>query len=167
MLTAEKIKKILNLTAHPKEGGFFNETYRSSLLIPNNMLGDNYKGDRNISTSIYYLLTPDTFSEIHTLISDEIFHFYLGDPIEMLQLYPDGTGKIFTLGTDLESGMFPQVIVKQGVWQGSRLKHGGKFGLMGTTVSPGFDFTDYKQGHATELIHKYPKFTDMIQALTR
>ena len=84
--------------------------------------------------------------------SDEIFHFYLGDPVEMLQLLPDGRGKTVTIGLDLRAGMMPQVVVPRGVWQGSRLVAGGKFALLGCTVAPGFDFADYEHGRRTDLI---------------
>jgi hypothetical protein len=114
MITADQIKTLLNLKSHPQEGGYFIETYRSLESIPEEALPDRYKGYRSYATAIYYLLTPETFSSIHRLQSDEIFHFYLGDPVEMLQLFPDGSGKIFILGTDILNGMKPQLIVPRG-----------------------------------------------------
>ena len=103
---------------------------------------------------------------MHRLQSDEIFHFYLGDPVEMLQLSPDGTGQTVVLGSDLRVGMQPQVVVPRGVWQGSRLVAGGKFALLGCTVAPGFDFADYEHGRRTDLIRLYPQFREKIVALT-
>lgn len=104
---------------------------------------------------------------MHRLNSDEIFHFYLGDPIEMLQLWPDGTGRTLMLGSDLLEGMQPQVVVPTGIWQGARLLKSGRFALLGTTVSPGFEFADYESGQREELIKSYPKFRELIIALTR
>jgi predicted cupin superfamily sugar epimerase len=121
MLTADQIKTLFNLKPHPEEGGFFVETYRSTETLSRELLPNRYKGDRSFSTAIYYLLTPGTFSTIHRLRSDEVFHFYLGDPVEMLQLWPDGSGRILILGSDILNGMEPQVIVPRGVWQGARL----------------------------------------------
>src|SRR5262245_49933132 len=141
MPTAESIIQLLNLQPHPKEGGFFRETYRSATNLP---------GERSLSTAIYYLLTPETFSEMHKLPGDELFHFYLGDPVEMLHLLADGSGTIVELGTDLASRMKPQIIVPGGVWQGSRLKPGGQFALLGTTMAPGFDYADYVSGSRAE-----------------
>jgi hypothetical protein len=109
----------------------------------------------------------DCFSEMHRLGGDEIYHFYLGDPVEMLHLYPDGTGKRVLLGTNLKAGMYPQVLVPAGVWQGARLAPGGKFALMGTTMSPGFEYKDYKSGGRKELINFYPGFEELIATLTR
>jgi predicted cupin superfamily sugar epimerase len=180
-MIAEEIIALLKLKPHPKEGGFYSETYRAGETIPASVLPARYAGPRAFGTCIYYLLTASTFSAMHRLQSDEIFHFYLGDSVEMLQLLPDGTGKTVVLGSDLRIGMQPQVIVPRGVWQGSRLVAGGppswstreplrrgegKFALLGCTVAPGFDFADYEQGRRSDLIGSYPKFREKIVALT-
>ena len=167
MLTADEIISILHLEPHPREGGFFAETYRSAETLGEHLLPSRYHGARAFSTAIYYLLTPDTFSEIHRLATDEIFHFYLGDAAEMLQLGPDSTAKVLRIGTDLLCGETPQVIVRRGVWQGTRLAAGGRFALLGTTVAPGFDFADYETGRREELIKHFPLHRELITALTR
>ena len=156
----------LKLKPHPREGGYFAESYRSTEIIPQDALDGRYASRRHHATAIYYLLTPDTYSELHRLASDEIFHFYLGDAVEMLQLFPDGGGKIITLGNDILSGMSPQVVASRGVWQGSRMKKGGKYALLGTTVSPGFEYQDYESGSRAKLIGLYPQFNEEIKALT-
>lgn len=165
-MDAQEIIRILGLQPHP-EGGYFAETYRADDSLPRDALSRDYPGPRSVSTAIYYLLTPDIFSEIHSLRSDEIFHFYTGDPVQMLQLWPDGSGEVVRLGTDLGAGMRPQVVVPAGVWQGSRLAPGGSFALLGCTVAPGFDYADYEAGKREDLLYLYPKFEDMIRALTR
>ena len=165
-MTAEEIVAWLKLKPHPKEGGFFSETYRAGETIPANILPARYSGPRAFGTCIYYLLTPLTFSAMHRLQSDEVFHFYLGDPVEILQLWPGGTGKTVVLGPDLRAGMQPQVIVPHGVWQGSRLISGGKYALLGCTVAPGFDYADYEHGRRSDLIGSYPEFREKIMALT-
>lgn len=167
MITTDQIINILHLKPHPEEGGYFVETYRSAENIPEEAFPFRYKGIRPYSTAIYYLLTPETFSAIHRLQSDEIFHFYLGDPAEMLQLWPDGSGRMVILGSDILNGMQPQLIVPRGVWQGSRLLKGGRFALLGTTVSPGFEFTDYVTGQRKDLVKSYPQFEDLIISLTK
>ncbi len=167
MPTADQIVALLNLTPHPREGGYFRETYRSLETISEKTLPSRYKGMRSFATAIYYLLTPETFSAMHRLQSDEIFHFYLGDPVEMLQLSPDGTGRSLILGSDLLNGMQPQVIVPKGVWQGARLLSGGNIALLGTTVSPGFEFADFETGRRDDLIKSYPQFREWIIALTK
>jgi len=125
MLTIHEITARLGLQPHP-EGGYFAEVYRAEDTFGAEALPARYGGPRAASTAIYYLLTPDTFSALHRIVSDEVFHFYLGDAVEMLQLTPDGAGRVVTLGTDLAAGAQPQVVVPRGVWQGARLKAGGR-----------------------------------------
>jgi hypothetical protein len=160
IMTADEIKQRLNLKPHP-EGGFYRQTYISAdgIELP--------RGHRAFSTAIYYLLEPGTFSEMHQLDSDEVFHFYQGDPVELLQLNPDGSSAIFTLGPDLAAGQHPQLVVPAGVWQGSRLVDGGTVALLGCTVAPGFDFADFRTSSYAELTAKWPKEAERIRKLTR
>lgn len=165
-VTADEIKALLHLVPHP-EGGQFIQTYRSEEMIARESLAPRYPGARSVGTAIYYLLEPGTFSELHRLRSDEIFHFYLGDPVEMLQLWPDGSAKALMLGSDLSKGMIPQALVPKQVWQGSRLMAGGRFALLGCTVAPGFEYEDYERGCREDLLKHYPNSAEMIEALTR
>jgi uncharacterized protein len=160
-MTAAEIKELLRLEPHPMEGGYFRQTYVSAETVKLD------RGVRAAGTAIYYLLEAGTFSEMHELQSDEVFHFYLGDPVEMLQLYPDGRSAVFTLGPDLEKGQNVQLVVPAGVWQGTRLVEGGKVALLGCTVSPGFDYADYRGGSYAELAEKWPAEKERIRALTR
>ncbi|MCE5199848.1 MAG: cupin domain-containing protein [Armatimonadota bacterium] len=166
-MDAKAVIEKLGLEPLPMEGGFFFETYRSTQVIPVSALPEGYSGDRAHSTAIYFLITPDSCSVMHRLISDEIFHFYAGDPVEMLQLHPDGSHSLIIIGNNLEAGHAPQVIAPMGVWQGCRLAPEGKWALMGTTVAPGFDYADYENGDRQKLIAKYPDCVEMITALTR
>ncbi len=166
MLTAKDIIEKLALKPHPKEGGFYCETYRSTEKIPRDALLGKYSIDKAFSTAIYFLITPDTYSALHRLPTDEIFHFYLGDPVVMLRLYPDGSSELITVGAGIEKGERPQVVVPAGTWQGAFLKPGGRFALMGTTVAPGFDFPDYETGNRSLLIKQYPTRKDLIIKLT-
>ena len=167
MLTVEALRRILGLVPHPVEGGYFAETYRSPDQLPARGLPARYGAARAASTAIYYLLTPDTFSAMHRLASDEIFHFYLGDPVEMLHLHPDGTHQVVVIGPDLEAGQTPQVIVPRHFWQGARLLPGGQYALLGTTVAPGFDYADYETAARASLLATHPAAKHLILALTR
>ena len=151
----------------PDEGGYYVETYRAQGKIAQTNLPAGYIGQRNFSTAILYLLTPDTFSRLHRLKGDEVFHFYSGDPVTMLQLFPDGTDEIIILGQDVLNGQCAQVTVPAGAWQGCLLNEGGRFALMGCTCSPGFEFTDYESASQQELLSKYPNQQDLIIQLTR
>jgi len=163
-LSAQQVIDALGLQPHPEEGGFFIETNRDSEMLTS--APARYVGDRCQSTAIYYLLTPDTYSHMHLLKSDEIFHFYAGDPCEMLQLHPDGSGEAHQFGIDLKAGQRPQIRVPRDSWQGMRLLPGGEFALMGCTVAPGFEFVDYSHGKREELLRKYPDFEVLIRTLT-
>ncbi|MCF8483174.1 MAG: cupin domain-containing protein [Rhodospirillum sp.] len=164
---AQTVIDLLGLQPHPEEGGWFMETWRAGEMIPSDSLDGRYGGTaRNHGTAIYYLVTPHTFSALHKLESDEVFHFYMGDPVEQLQLFPDGTGRLVTLGPDLEAGQRPQVIVPRGAWQGAKLAEGGSWALMGCTVAPGFDFADYQHGQRAALTKGWPDQAKAIAALT-
>jgi predicted cupin superfamily sugar epimerase len=112
-------------------------------------------------------LTAQTFSELHRLPTEEVFHLYLGGPVRMLQLLADGKGREIVIGADLLRGQEPQVVVPAGVWQGSVLEPGVEFALLGATMAPGFDYADYEQGRRAELLTQYPAHTTMITLLTR
>jgi predicted cupin superfamily sugar epimerase len=161
MMTTAELKQLLGLEPHPVEGGYFRRTYTSAGTV------EMARGTRAQSTAIYYLLETGTFSEMHLLDSDEIFHFYLGDPVEMLQLHPGGSSAVFTLGPDLAAGQHVQMVVPAGVWQGTRLVGEGKMALLGCTVTPGFDLADYRNAPAEELIANWPHEAERIRQLTR
>ncbi len=167
-VSAAELKRMLGLEPHPREGGWFRQTWKAEETIPLEALpSGRYNGPRSAGTAIYYLLEPENFSEMHKLASDEVFHFYLGDAVEMLQLWPDGSGKRVVLGHDVASGQLLQTVVPQGVWQGTRLLPGGKVALLGCTVSPGFDYADYASGTREELTRRCPDWAEMIAKLTR
>lgn len=164
VLDADAIRALLRLEAHPLEGGFFAETWRSAHGVDAAALDGGSPARRAAGTAIYYLLTPGTVSSMHRLRWDEVFHFYLGDPVEMLLLPPGAAGRIVTLGADLAAGARPQVIVPAGVWQGSRLAAGGRVALLGTTMAPGFDPADFEIGDPESLAREWPAFADAIRA---
>lgn len=142
-LTAEEVIHHLGLIPLPGEGGYFRETYRSELSIKGRSLPVRYQSaDRASLTAIYYLLTPGTFSALHRLKSDEIYFFHAGDPIAISVVTPEGLHSQTILSNRLEVGQQCQVVVPAEAWQGSRLISGGSWGLVGTSVSPGFEFAD-------------------------
>jgi predicted cupin superfamily sugar epimerase len=166
-MTAAEVKKLLNLVPHPQEGGSYVRTWESGeLLAPEAFADSRYDGPRHTSTAIYYLLEPETFSEMHVLQSDEIFHHYLGDAVEMLQLHADGRSERVVLGKDIAAGQSLQTVVRRNIWQGSRLLKPEGWALLGCTVSPGFEFVDYKSAPRAELIARWPHEAEAITKLT-
>lgn len=127
-LSAAEVIDAFDLEPLEGEGGYFRQTW----IAP----GD--RGDAPVGTCILYLVTPDSFSALHRLDHDEIFHFYLGDPCEAVMVAPDGTLTEVVLGQDVSAGMKVQHVVPAGWWQGTRLAPGGEWALLGTTMAPGF-----------------------------
>ena len=167
-MTAEEVKKLLGLVPHPREGGWYVRTYEAKEMVAAGAFEDGrYGGPRRTGTAIYYLLEPGSFSEMHRLRSDEVFHFYAGDAVEMLQLAENGVGRRVMIGNDLARGQRPQVVVERGVWQGARMAGEGRWALLGCTVSPGFEFEDYESAQREQLIAGWPEFEEEISSLTR
>ena len=141
-MNAEDLIKHFELIPLAKEGGYYRETYRSTEHVSTEGLSP--KLFKSFSTAIYYCLTANTFSHLHRLPTDEIYHFYYGDPVELFLLIETPTPhfKLHVLGNNFLDGQVPQVTVPANVWQGSRLRNAGKVALMGTTMAPGFNFND-------------------------
>jgi predicted cupin superfamily sugar epimerase len=176
MLTVDQIIHTLNLQPLPGEGGLYAETYRSAETVPAPALPARYpQAKKPFGTAILYLLTghPDSFSAFHRLPTDEIWHFYLGDPLELFMLGPEGSVTRLILGQDLLAGQRVQAVVPAGVWQaarlvpGDRMLPGGRFALVGTTMAPGFTPSDFEPGRRAHLFSQYPAARDAIQSLTR
>jgi uncharacterized protein len=129
----------LQLKLHP-EGGYYSETYRNALKheFPG------FNGKRNYSTSIYFLLLKDQKSAKHRIKSDEIWYFHDGQTLEILEWNEQDDIRIIRLGKNIENGEVLQHVVPANTWFGARLPEGSEFCLVGCSVSPGFDFTDFE-----------------------
>jgi predicted cupin superfamily sugar epimerase len=151
----------------PFEGGYFIETFRSGKTVFN----EDHSGikSRSLCTSIIYLITSGSFSKLHRLPGEEIFHFYFGDPVKMLNISESGKAEIIMLGNEFEKGEVPQHVVGGNCWQGIFLSEEKSpvFALLGTTMSPGFDLNDYESaaGHKDILLKNYPEFSEVIKKL--
>jgi predicted cupin superfamily sugar epimerase len=159
------IKK-LQLTQHV-EGGAFRETYRSELTIPHTVLPLFFQGDRNASTTIYFLLASGQFSAFHRIAADEVWHFYFGDPLLVHEINHNGRLITHLLGTNPEKGESFQTVIKAGSWFASVPAPGSEYALVGCTVAPGFDFADFELAERAALSQQYPEHTELIQQLTR
>lgn len=156
------IKK-LDLVPLPEEGGFYRETYRSKRKVISDILGEKVE-----STVIYYLITEESFSALHLVDMDEVFHFYAGSPVEMFQIDQSGKGSKITIGNDIFNDEVPQVIVPHGIWQGTKLKEPkeGDWALLGCTVSPGFDIENFHIKNRQDLCHEFPHLKTDIEKYT-
>ena len=157
MLTPEEIVKILDLAPLEREGGMFRQTWRGADGPDGHPLG----------TAIYFLLSGNAFSHLHRLPTDEVYHFYMGDTVDLLLLSPAGEVKVVTLGNDLVNGQMPQTVAPAGWWQGSRVRPGGQYALLGTTMAPGFIPADYEHAEdVAALKAMYPAAAGAIDAIT-
>lgn len=161
-MNSKELAESLELLPHP-EGGYYRETYRSgtSITIPES--GDK----RQLATAIYFLIENTNFSAFHKIKSDETWHFYEGDTLEVIEIDLSGQLIITKVGKNIKEGEVFQYTVKANHWFGSRVKAGGGFSLVGCTVAPGFDFRDFELAKRDELTRLYPQHEDMITTLTR
>jgi uncharacterized protein len=155
----------LHLEPHP-EGGFYRQTYRASLTLPNFAL-PGYTGDRAASTAIYFLLAGDQFSAFHRLRSDELWHFYAGSSLVVHVIEPGGNYRQLLLGSNYAADEQFQAVVPAGCWFGSSLRQPDTFALVGCTVAPAFDFADFEIAKRDELAAQYPQYRSIIERLTR
>ena len=153
----------LNLLPHP-EGGFYKETYRSTEVLNHDQLPPRYKGARNFSTAIYFLLRSQDRSVFHRIQSDELWHFYAGTTLLIYVLTSDGL-KIHRLGADPAQGDALQVLVPAGCWFGATVEKPDSYALCGCTVAPGFDFADFEMANRDELLKAFPDQEDIILKL--
>ena len=169
MLSAKAIIDALGLEPLEGEGGMYRRPFVADETLAAAALPARYGRDKALSTAIYYLLddAPDSFSALHRLPTEEVYHFYLGDPVELFELHPAGSSRRVLLGSDVLGGQRVQHVVPRGVWQGSRLLAGGRFALMGTTMAPGYDAFDYQAGSRPDLLARYPRRSDWVRRLTR
>src|SRR4051812_40516991 len=124
--TAEDIIRKLNLEPLPGEGGYFRETYKSSTKC---QPFSTNSSQRVAGTAIYFLITSENFSALHRLLFDEVYHFYAGDPVDLIQIDQNGLLKKYILGSDILNNESPQIVVSKGIWQGSRVREGGQWSL--------------------------------------
>jgi predicted cupin superfamily sugar epimerase len=166
---AQKLIQHFKMEKIPAEGPWFTVTYRSQDRLDAQSLPRRYKGDRIAGTAIYAVQTKEDFSAMHKLATDEIWHFYGGDPLEMLLLYPDGHGEVVMVGPDVFKGQHPQLVVPRDVWQGSMPigPEPESYSFLGNTLAPGFEFDDFEMGYRDDLQENYPQFADLIARLTR
>lgn len=163
-MDAARIVTQLNLTPHP-EGGWFRETYRAGEAIEGPALPRRFGGRRSISTAIYFLLEAGQCSHLHRIKADEVWHFYAGDPLIVVEIDASGGLKTTQLGAG-GAGSVYQHVVPAGSWFGAIPAEGGLFALVGCTVAPGFDFADFELADRAALSAEYPEHRDWIRRLT-
>ncbi|MFB6274464.1 MAG: cupin domain-containing protein [Salinibacter sp.] len=156
----------LDLESHP-EGGYFRETYRTDESIPQQALPDRFEGPRDVATLIYFLLPAESFSALHRIQQDEVWHFYAGAPITLHQITPDGTYTTQTLGRDVTDGQQLHTVVPAETWFGATVDADEDYGLAGCTTAPAFEFADFELADRTALTETFPQHEGVVERLTR
>lgn len=156
----------LQLAPHP-EGGYFRQTYRSEITIPQSALPPGFAGPRVASTAIYFLLEGENFSAFHRLHSDEMWHFYAGAPLAVHVINPEGEHSEILLGSAPEAGNTFQAVVPAENWFASHVADWRGWALVGCTVAPGFDFADFELANREHLLKSCPQHQQIIRRLTR
>ncbi|CAL5328703.1 unnamed protein product [Camellia sinensis] len=186
-VSASQIAAKLNLNSHP-EGGFYSETFRdSSIILHTSQLPSQYKVDRPVSTAIYFLLPSGSVSHLHRIPCAETWHFYMGEPITVMELNDkDGTVKLTCIGSNpmvenqhlqytvppyIWFGAFPTKDIDIDSVSGAAVKtpprDGEKhFSLVGCTCAPAFQFEDFELAKRSELVSHFPKYESLIKLLT-
>ena len=157
----------LQLSPLTGEGGMFRRTWLSEQVIAKEALSVPYPEDKNAGSAIMYMVTPESYSRLHRLPTAEVYHFYLGSPVQLFLIPPQGEPYTVLLGQDIMNGMQVQFTVPTGYWQGSRLVDGGDWALLGTTMAPAYSDSDYEDAPAAELAAKYPAHSEEIARLTK
>ena len=169
MLSAKDIKDRLKMEPSLQEGGFLSAAYTSPLVVPDAILqgfASTHQG-RSIASAIYYLLESPGCSVLHRVTGGMLYHFYLGDPVQMLLLPPGGKPEICVFGSSFLQGQRPLKVIPGNTWLGSRLMPGGSWALMGVTMAPGFSPVDYTIGSRAKLTKEFPEQASLIEKLTR
>ncbi len=163
--TASEIIELYKMVPLEPEGGFFKETYKDKSTYSD--LPAPFTGRRPYSTAIYYLLPKGAVSLLHRIASDEVWHFYLGGPMTIVQISPDGNLQSVVLGQNLLQGEVVQHVVPAGHWFGGFPNCETDFAFVGCTVAPGFDYTDFEMANRDELLRRYPQHKEMVETLTQ
>lgn len=163
--TANELINLLKLVKHP-EGGWYCETYRSEDVIQAAALPDRFSGDRPVCTAIYFLLQSGDISALHRIKSDEMWHFYSGEPLIVHVLTPQGGYYQLSLGSNIIAGESFQCVVPADCWFGAEVSGVG-YSLVGCTVAPGFDFADFEMGDRDDLLKEFPNHKEIVQRFTK
>jgi predicted cupin superfamily sugar epimerase len=164
--TADEWIEKLRLERHP-EGGFYREVYRSGAEVGPCCMGEGFGGPRAVATAIYFLLPGDEVSALHRIRSDEVWHHYAGSSLTLHVLHGSGAYETLALGTGPRREQLPQAVVPARAWLGATVDDPASYALVGCTVAPGFDFADFELARRPELIRRFPRHREVIEALTR
>jgi uncharacterized protein len=165
-LSAQQIIDLLGLKPHPT-CGFASEIFQSAIQVPKAVLPAGYNGSRPLGGVLYFLVKPEAQIRLHRIRSDQMYHHYFGDPLEVLLLYPNGISEVKTVGPDLAAGMRPQLMIPGNTYHASRMAPGAKFAMLGTSVWVKPEPSDVEMGNPDQLAVAYPAAKSQIMAFAQ
>jgi predicted cupin superfamily sugar epimerase len=156
--SARTLIEHFGMTQLPVEETFFAGTYQSAAETP---------AGGPVGTAMVGLhsVDPPSRSLFHRLAFDEVWHFYLGDPIRLVLLHTDGSSQDVIMGNDVVAGQQVQFVVGAGTWQAGELVDGGRWALFGCTMAPGFTGACFEGGRISQLLATHPDRDDDIRRL--
>jgi len=165
-MSAKQVIEALHLEPHPT-CGYVAETYRAHDRIAAGGLTGAFADGRPLGSALYFLVTPDRSVRLHRIRNDQLYHRYLGDPLEVLALYPDGTHAVHSVGTDVMAGERVQLFLPGGTFHTARLREGGSWFLGASTEWPGVEPSDVEIGNAEELADRFPSAAPLLERFSQ
>jgi uncharacterized protein len=154
-MTAEEVRALLGLEANAT-CGFVRETWRSALSVAPGGLGSPFADGRPLGSALYFLVTPAAPVKLHRIRNDQLYHYYLGDPLEVLLLREGGEAERITVGPDLRAGQRVQLLIPGSTFHTARLAGARRWFLGASTEWPGVVPADVEIGDAEALAAHYP-----------
>jgi len=164
-LTAGDVIRHFDLRPLPVEGGYYRVTYTGDLRLPASVLPASIRAARPAKSVIYYLLTADTQSRLHRLETDEMWHFYMGDWVDLYVFGTEDDYANIQLGHDLLEGQTVQAVVPAHSWFGARLQSGGRWALMACSLAPAYSDEDFSLPDDEEFASLLARFPAQEQIL--
>ncbi len=164
-LTADEVRTLLQLEPHPT-CGFVRETYRSVLPIARGGLPEPFADGRPLGSALFFMVTPSAPVHLHRIRNDQLYHYYLGDPLEVLMLPEGGAAERVVVGPDLADGQRVQLFIPGNTFHTARLAAGSWF-LGGSTEWPGVLTADVETGNVDELAARYPQAAADLRAFAK
>ncbi len=160
----EELRTLLNLEPHPT-CGYVNLSFVDSRVIAPGGLAEPFADGRPLGSALYFMVTPERPVRLHCIRNDQLYHRYLGDPLEILLLHPDGSHSVETMGEDVASGEHLQLLIPGSTFHTARVRSGEWF-LGASTEWPGVDPVDVVIGDSIELTQRFPAASSLIAEFT-
>jgi predicted cupin superfamily sugar epimerase len=135
-LTADEIRKLLNLEPNAT-CGFVRVTYMAKETIAPGGLPAPFAGGRPLGSALYFMVTPGAPVRLHRIRNHQLYHYYLGDPLEVFLLHADGTHERVVVGPDLRAGQRVQLLIPGSTFHTARLIGQRRWFLGASTEWPG------------------------------